>query len=793
VDLRNSIDIGAIFLQSEGMLVKYQKVLCACVAVFTVIGCAPRIPEPPAETVSLESLLSRLTNVTAMAEQPLGRSFLVSSYDRSGGNRDWATWNRAEADGRITLLAVDGPGYVSRIWCTNLRKIEEWAFFFDGESTPRLSLTHNQLFNDQVFPFVAPLAGESGGGRYSLMPIPFSKSLRIAIKHADLNPADRNYFHINYTKLYDKHTLENSWPQELSNTQSNVIRQVVETWQTSSEQLSHLGDAFLEGAEAIDIPAGDSYELINVGEHGLIDGFAVEIRNPKGGEALKQEVLRNLRVKFWWDGASVPSVDVPLGDFFCNPLYPRAYSSYFMGNVNGKYVSRLPMPFRRGARGVIENIGDVPVRLRIGVSRSDNPGTGRLFHANWAASTTSGHPLDILNVKGAGHYVGMMLTSIGQDGSWNILEGDESVWPDPDTEPVQHGTGLEDYFNGAYYYTSLFDLPQHGLIEKGAMRTDQYRWHGLEAVDFAKRLDVDIEFGHGNHSRGYMSSVAYWYADRPHNVKISAEQEKLLARPQDRFELPGFMAQLFTLERAGLYGEAADRCEFMQFRYRHQPWSEIFGLRATAYKEQQLGFDAVESTYERFAASKHPDVSRQAKDLLWFHESPNHALLGAHVRGKYRLLLDGDDALSGDTHAVLQMRRLIIPEGEHTWEVEMTPTMQGSMFSLCLRTHKGDITSAGDWTVVEKVLVPGEDFPGVAKAARVLPNMTVWQFQPNAYVGMQSPAQGLEIWPFYAAKPRVQIAKFKAHWHTDDAMPISKTLSTFVTRSETEERAHAVD
>jgi len=772
----------------------YRKSLLGLVSLFVVVGCAPRIPETPAETVSLESLLSRLTNVTAMAEQPLGRSYLVSSYDRTGGNQDWATWDRAEADGRITLLDVEGPGYVSRIWCTNLQKIEEWAFFFDGESTPRLSLTHHQLFNDQVFPFVAPIAGESGGGRYSLMPIPFAKRLRIAIKHADLNPADRNYYHINYTKLYEKHILPESWPHELSPVQSNTIAKVVDVWSQRSQQLVLLANQTLNEAAAVVLPPGESLDIFDLKGSGRIESLAIEILDPAGGGFLQQEVLRALRIKMRWDGARVPSVDVPVGDIFCNPLYTRSYTSFFMGHVNGQYISRLPMPFRRGAHGEIVNMGETPVRLRVGYQHSDNPGCGRLLHATWAATTTSGQSFSMLRVDGSGHYIGLMLTSIGQDGSWNILEGDERVWPDPETEPVQHGTGLEDYFNGAYYYTSLFDLPQHGLIEKGAMRTDQYRWHGLEAVDFQKDFTLDIEFGHGNHSRGYMSSVAYWYADRPHNVTISAEQEKLLPRPADRFELAGFMAQLFTLERAGLYAEAADRCDFMAMRHTHEPWKDIFTLRAAAYREHLKGFEHVKPIYEQLANSSFPPVARQARDLLWFHENPTHALLGIHIRGAYKLWLNGQKVAEDNTHAVLQVRRLTLLPGAYTWEVETTPTMQGSMVSLYVRTHAGNVTSAGDWEIFELEPLPGRDPPGGFSGHHVLPNMTVWQFEPNAYVNMQSGPQGVRTWAFWDGRPLVKRVRLAQKWNLDPALSVKRVEAVQrLERTAEEERAHAID
>jgi hypothetical protein len=42
-----------------------------------------------------------------------------------------------------------------------------------------------------------------------------------------------------------------------------------------------------------------------------------------------------------------------------------------------------------------------------------------------------------------------------------------------------------------------------------------YRFHLVDPVRFSRRIKVTIEHGHANHLANEMSSVAYWYADRP--------------------------------------------------------------------------------------------------------------------------------------------------------------------------------------------------------------------------------------------------------------------------------------
>ncbi|MEX0777136.1 MAG: DUF2961 domain-containing protein [Phycisphaeraceae bacterium] len=45
-----------------------------------------------------------------------------------------------------------------------------------------------------------------------------------------------------------------------------------------------------------------------------------------------------------------------------------------------------------------------------------------------------------------------------------------------------------------------------------------YIFHLENPVRFVKEIKVTIEHGHGNHLANEMTSVAYWYADRPTRV-----------------------------------------------------------------------------------------------------------------------------------------------------------------------------------------------------------------------------------------------------------------------------------
>jgi len=753
-------------------------------------GCGKQ-PSCPVDHVDMDLLLSRMTNVNTFAETPLGQSFLESSYDRTGANQDWYVYTQAEPNGRVKVFEAEGPGYVSRIWIATFA-VKRWFFFFDGETEPRLVLDKDDLFGG-AFPFVEPLAGMSGGGRYCMVPIPFSKSLRIEMEPKYLKPTNRNYIHINYTLLNLKSSAVDSFPKHLSTAQSNQVAAVNAVLDENRAELSAEVTGILVHAESTAVPAGQSAAFWEDDGIGLLESFCIRIDSPTEAEAMTRQLLRKLRLQMYWDGSAEPSVDVPLGDFFCNPFYFREFSSLPLGRVDGVFVCRFPMPYQSGARCVLVNTSQYPVSVSMGASgdRESDSGLRRKFHAVWNASSQSGYPLQMLKTTGAGHYVGCFLTAIGQDGSWTILEGDEFLRPDPGKQPPQLGTGLEDYFNGAYYYTSLFDLPFHGLIEKGAMRTDQYRLHMLDAVPFEKSFEAGIEFGDRNQAKGYMSSVAYWYADTATAMPLAPDREPLLERPADRFELHGLMAQLFMLERAGLYADAASRMEYYAMRYQQQPWVDLLKVRALGYRERSEGFEAVKSGYLALASSSFPAAAQAAKDRLWLEEDTNHALLGIHALAKYTLLLDGNPVAQGQGTGSLEVHRLTVEPGAHSWQVVLEPTSQGSFFSLCLRTSYGDITSAGEWEAVNVVELAGRAQPEEFDGKDVLPNMTLWAFEPNGYVGMQSPAMGIKLWSFWDSKPLVRKVELKKAWVLGEAA--TAPAETEQERDEEELRAHAID
>jgi hypothetical protein len=137
----------------------------------------------------------------------------------------------------------------------------------------------------------------------------------------------------------------------------------------------------------------------------------------------------------------------------------------------------------------------------------------------------------ILETRGRGHYIGCNLSVTNFQGTW-WGEGDDMIWVDGYKWPPDlHGTGSEDYLNQAWGMqenaylrngSSVFEgstlFTRGKSVEpwtRGGGYQTSYVFHIENPVNFTREIKVTIEHGHANHLCNEMSSVAYWYADRP--------------------------------------------------------------------------------------------------------------------------------------------------------------------------------------------------------------------------------------------------------------------------------------
>jgi hypothetical protein len=254
-------------------------------------------------------------------------------------------------------------------------------------------------------------------------------------------------------------------------------------------------------------------------------------------------VWRTLILRFYWDNEETPSVEVPVGDFFCNGWCERANLTSLPVCVNpaGGMNCYWEMPFKKHAKITIENLNneEAVVYYQVTYTLTEIPEDAAYFHAQWRRN----NPLPYKEVhtildgiKGQGHYVGTYLAwGVNNNNWWG--EGEIKFFMDGDGEyPTICGTGTEDYIGGAWNFEfpqgqyGVFSNPYSGLhqvikpdgLYKAQQRFGMYRWHIMDPIRFEEDLKVNIQ-ALGWRSKGRylpmqddIASVGFWYQSEPH-------------------------------------------------------------------------------------------------------------------------------------------------------------------------------------------------------------------------------------------------------------------------------------
>ncbi len=277
----------------------------------------------------------------------------------------------------------------------------------------------------------------------------------------------------------------------------------------------------------ITLPAESSTALAEIDGPGVIQHIWITV---------DPVAYRDCVLRMFWDGEDGPSVEVPLGDFFCNGhgLRCNINSLPVAVNPSGGFNCYWPMPFNEGARITIESQHSEPIGgffYQITYALGDiTEGTAQ-FHAQWRRSVTTRELPEhtILDeVTGKGQYVGTYLAwTQFSDGWWG--EGEVKFYIDGDQDyPTICGTGTEDYFGGAWgfgdetYSTSFLGYPLCHREEGKVPKHGLYRWHIMDPIRFEEDLRVTVQAlgwwpdGVYEPLTDDICSVAYWYQHEPH-------------------------------------------------------------------------------------------------------------------------------------------------------------------------------------------------------------------------------------------------------------------------------------
>ncbi|MFO7871868.1 MAG: glycoside hydrolase family 172 protein [Kiritimatiellia bacterium] len=730
-----------------------QALIGICLAAAVCAGCGKK--RQPSATREWQDLVGELTNIARIARLNVPGTKIITSYDPTGGNSDRNHYVRKGPEGWWVLADLEGPGYISRFWMTGVPKDHGLRLYFDSARRPRIDTTIDEFFG-RTGVFRPPLTVREQNCRCMYMPIPYKERLIVMAEEGGATPDSdpKFYYQINYSSL-PSDTLVSEIPAGLSREQSRELAAVERIWNEGDF------DELLPDAEILTVElkagAGATARVPRIEGPATIRKLEITPEFSGVDSAVAREnLLRQLILRINWDNAPFPSVEVPVGDFFGSFWRRRRFNSVFLGMEEDTFFARFPMPFEHGAQLSIENESstDVPVTVAVHYSRgSALERDAGYFHACWRKSGPNevGRPHTVLDTGGRGKYVGCFLSVVSQDRSWWILEGDETIAVDGESDPSWKGTGLEDYFNGGWYYKRLKVRPLHGLLYMSPFATLQYRFHVSDPVLFDSAFRMEFERGPNHASRGWMESVAYYYMAEPFRAPSRLGTVSERRPPPDPFMEPAFMARVLQRERLGDYDGACEYIDCFLERYPEHESASLLRLRQIGYKARELGFEAVQSEYRKFVEDEEDEKAvDQAKLILWFHDDPDHALLGAYCNGMTTVFVDGKPLVRVDHPEQLAVVPVTLTPGRHTFVLAARSTRQKPWVQACLRTHSGDFLTDTDWNAA---VSPEGNYhsPGYDDSSwdvrlgwrKGPPQEPFLKAAPNAFVGMQSKAKAL--------------------------------------------------
>jgi hypothetical protein len=289
----------------------------------------------------------------------------------------------------------------------------------------------------------------------------------------------------------------------------------------------------------INLPANSTVTLADIRGPGAIQHIWM---------TMDPALWRRLVLRFVWDNEPSASVEVPVGDFFCNGWGVRCNVASLPVAVNpaGGFNCYWEMPFHQRAHITLENLSSDEARYvfyQIDYTLTDVPTDRAYLHAQWRRSNPV-KPMEVHTlldgVRGRGQYVGTYLAWGVHNNDW-WGEGEIKFYLDGDGKwPTICGTGTEDYFGGAWNFehpkgqygsfsTPFLGLPQiiqpDGLYQS-QQRFGLYRWHVMDPIRFQQDLRVTIQdLGYrsslGGSGRYFprqddIASTSFWYQAEPH-------------------------------------------------------------------------------------------------------------------------------------------------------------------------------------------------------------------------------------------------------------------------------------
>jgi hypothetical protein len=517
--------------------------LKAIISLILITGCTSCHHNLKVTTGSLLDEMLDLKRLTYLPEVNY-HTIQFSSYDRSSISPSQPGWFSnsdgfggeptpgfekilkvpdSAGNGEYLICDIHQPGAILRLWTAGINgKIR---LFLDGGIKPVFEGTAQEFFWNT--------ASLSDSGRHPVktrvfrqydavyFPIPFSKSCRIEWIG---NPGLIHFYHVT-VRVYESIQQVTAFSREdLINNRDKVEKINRMFSEEAREDLLKPANMTVINSE---VSPGSKKQLFTSEGTGVIDLLALKLN---GGDP--EEILRKCILSIYFDSASVPQVQAPMGDFFGAAPGIVPYSSFpFTVRQDSVMVCRFMMPYKREVRIEMENFTDKDIRVSGGVNLAEyewKEGRSMYFQARWrishglTASDSDISDIPYFLASGKGRIVGSAAyiynpsNAVTSWGNW-WGEGDEKIWIDKDQFPSLFGTGSEDYFNYSWSSETLFAFPYCGQPRNDGPGNrgyvSNYRWHILDDIPFYDHSAFYMELLHHGvvHDFSY-GRIVYFYA-----------------------------------------------------------------------------------------------------------------------------------------------------------------------------------------------------------------------------------------------------------------------------------------
>jgi len=475
--------------------------------------------------VTTATLLQEMIDLKSLAELPSPNftTHQFSSYDRHSISPDQTGWfgnqdgfghetipgfekvlEEPDEDGigRYLICDVKGPGAMVRIWTAWI--IGDLEVYLDGNEEP----LYNGLAQDFIYKTYDAIAGTEGkyeqegvffqntAGYY---PIPFRDGIKM-IWTGKIE--DLHFYHLQL-RMYEEDTEVQTFSMNDLDEYGTEIAAVFEILEDPLKYEHPEGKTLILKKSIL---PGNEYSIFKSKGKGAISFLGIKLGAEDMTEALRQSIL-----KIYFDGASSPQVQTPVGDFFGAAPGINPYKSLPLSVLpDGSMICNFYMPYKDSVEIVIQNLGGQKMNVDASILTEPYEWTEKsmYFRARWridhglSANYKPSQDIPYLMANGKGVMVGAAAyiynpTSVPSSwGNW-WGEGDEKIFIDQGSFPAFFGTGSEDYFNYAWSSSAIFTHPycgqprNDGPANRGFVTN--YRWHILDKIPFNTGLAFFME------------------------------------------------------------------------------------------------------------------------------------------------------------------------------------------------------------------------------------------------------------------------------------------------------------